>query len=210
MKVVRVVAAVICDSLERPTKIFATARGYDTIVVSPFLTDSVVLKMAGNAKSKKLITRITSASKKVFEAFDEVWIPKEEILNNEILEEVYCLAETLVDGHQAVLMLDGDGIVIAHHAQRAHHVLPDLIVVAVAHRTEDPGTMDFVAVMLGVQHALGLGVDLVDLGVLGVEEVDGVARAAGRGPGGADLRAGRRGLLRARAAAARSHPGHRQ
>lgn len=28
MKVVRVVAAVICDSLERPTKIFATARGY--------------------------------------------------------------------------------------------------------------------------------------------------------------------------------------
>lgn len=28
MKVIRVVAAVICDSLERPTKIFATARGY--------------------------------------------------------------------------------------------------------------------------------------------------------------------------------------
>lgn len=60
---------------------------YDTIVVSPFLTDSVVLKMAENAKSKKLITRISSASKKAFEAFDEVWIPKEEILNNEILEE---------------------------------------------------------------------------------------------------------------------------
>ena len=28
MKIVRVVAAVICDSLEHPTKIFATARGY--------------------------------------------------------------------------------------------------------------------------------------------------------------------------------------
>lgn len=28
MRVVRVVAAVICDSLERPTKILATARGY--------------------------------------------------------------------------------------------------------------------------------------------------------------------------------------
>lgn len=60
---------------------------YDTIVVSPFLTDSVVSKMAENAKNKKLITRMSSASKKVFEAFDEVWIPKEEILNNEVLEE---------------------------------------------------------------------------------------------------------------------------
>lgn len=28
MKTIRVAAAVICDSLERPTKIFATARGY--------------------------------------------------------------------------------------------------------------------------------------------------------------------------------------
>ena len=28
MKTIRVVAAVICDSLEQPTKIFATARGY--------------------------------------------------------------------------------------------------------------------------------------------------------------------------------------
>lgn len=28
MKIVRVVAAVICDSLEHPTRIFATARGY--------------------------------------------------------------------------------------------------------------------------------------------------------------------------------------
>ena len=60
---------------------------YDTIVVSPFLTDSVVSKMAQNAKNKKIITRMSSASKKVFEAFDEVWIPKEEILNNEVLEE---------------------------------------------------------------------------------------------------------------------------
>ena len=28
MKTVRVVAAVICDSMEKPTKVFATARGY--------------------------------------------------------------------------------------------------------------------------------------------------------------------------------------
>ena len=28
MKTIKVVAAVICDSLEKPTKIFATARGY--------------------------------------------------------------------------------------------------------------------------------------------------------------------------------------
>jgi 8-oxo-dGTP diphosphatase len=28
MKTIRVVAAVICDSMEQPTKIFATARGY--------------------------------------------------------------------------------------------------------------------------------------------------------------------------------------
>ena len=75
-------------------------------------------------------------------------------------------------------MLDGDGVVVADHAQRAHHVLPNLVVVTVAHGAEDPGAVDFVAVVLGVQHAVGLGVDLVDLGVLGVEEVDGLAQVA--------------------------------
>jgi len=60
---------------------------YDTIVASPFLTDSIVSKIAENSGTKKLITRVTAASKKAFDVFDEVWIPKEEILNNEVLEE---------------------------------------------------------------------------------------------------------------------------
>ena len=81
--------------------------------------------------------------------------------------------------HQAVLVLDGNGVVIAHHPQGAHRC---------PSRSDGRGRSprsgrsscdaDFVGIGLGVQHAVDAGVDLVDLGVLGVEEVDGVAQVA--------------------------------
>ena len=70
-------------------------------------------------------------------------------------------AQALVLAHEAVLMLDADGIVIAHHPQGADDILPVQGVVAIAAAAENPGAVDFIAIRTGIQHAVDGGVVLV-------------------------------------------------
>ena len=78
-------------------------RAYDLIVVSPFLSDSIISKMAdATLYNKKIITRITAASQKVFDSFGEVWVPKDGILTDEILEET-SVEETKRDLHAKII-----------------------------------------------------------------------------------------------------------
>lgn len=57
------------------------------IVVSPFLTDSVVTKLAETPQQKVLITRSGSVTLKSWESFREIYVPREVLLNDEVLEE---------------------------------------------------------------------------------------------------------------------------
>ena len=99
------------------------------------------------------------------------------------LEEGDRFLQSLVDGHEAVLMLDGQDSVVAAEAEVGDQVSPVGLAVAVAHGAEDPGAVQLVGVVLGVQHAVGGGVVLVDLGVLGVDVVDGALQLADGGHG---------------------------
>ena len=67
------------------------------------------------------------------------------------LEHVTSLDQAFVLAHQAVLMLDGENIVIPHQTQLADKVLPEQLVVAIADRAENPGTVQLVAIGPGVQ-----------------------------------------------------------
>ena len=49
--------------------------------------------------------------------------------------------------HEAVLVLDADGVVIACHAQLGDDVPPVLLAVAIAHGAEDPGPLQLLPVM---------------------------------------------------------------
>ena len=80
-------------------------------------------------------------------------------------------------------MLDGQDLIVAAEAEVGDHVSPVGLAVAVAHGAEDPGAVQLVGVVLGVQHAVGGGVVLVDLGVLGVDVVDGALQLADGGHG---------------------------
>ncbi len=86
--------------------------------------------------------------------------------------------QTLVDGHDAVLVLDGQYLVVAAETEVGDHVSPVGLAVAVAHGAEDPRAVQFVAVVLGIQNTVGGGVVLVDLGVLGVDVVNGTLQLA--------------------------------
>ena len=80
-------------------------------------------------------------------------------------------------------MLDGQDLIVAAEAEVGDHVSPVGLAVAVAHGAEDPGAVQLVAVVLGVQNTVGGGVVLVDLGVLGVDVVDGALQLADGGHG---------------------------
>jgi len=80
-------------------------------------------------------------------------------------------------------MLDGEYVVIADKAKVADHVAPVLKIVAVADGTEYPASVDFVAVMLGIEHAVDGGVELVDLCILCVDMVYRAAELAYGGNG---------------------------
>ena len=78
-------------------------RAFDLIIVSPFLSDGIVSKMAdATLYNKRIITRITAASQKVFDSFGEVWVPKDGILTDEILEETTA-EETKRDLHAKII-----------------------------------------------------------------------------------------------------------
>ena len=65
----------------RATELFDDKR--DLFVVSPFLSDDVVKKLTESPWRKVLVTRKASVTKKVTEAFDEVYITKEVLTDNE-------------------------------------------------------------------------------------------------------------------------------
>ena len=79
------------------------------------------------------------------------------------------LAETLVDAHEAVLVLDGENAVVAYELKVGNEIAPVAFAVAEADGAEYPGAVDLVAVVLGVKHAVLGGVVGIDLGVLGTQ-----------------------------------------
>ena len=74
-------------------------------------------------------------------------------------------------------MLDADGVVIADQPQLGNNSLPEVHTVTVTHSTEDPGTVQFLAVVLGIQHTVHGGVDGIHIGILGVEVEDSTGLA---------------------------------
>ena len=86
--------------------------------------------------------------------------------------------ESFVAGHQAVFMLNADDIVIADHSQVADDILPLLIVMAITDGTEDPGTVNLVAIMFGIQHAVDRCVDGVNLRILCMKVINRLAQLA--------------------------------
>jgi len=57
------------------------------ILVSPFLSDGVVKALTASAKQTALITRKTSVTPTVLSSFQDVFVTKELVLGNELLEE---------------------------------------------------------------------------------------------------------------------------
>ena len=70
-------------------------------------------------------------------------------------------------------MLNRENAVIAYETERGNKVTPILLTVAEADRAEYPRTVDLVAVMLGIENAGALGVEFIDLRILGMNVVDG-------------------------------------
>src|ERR1039458_4735774 len=73
--------------------------------------------------------------------------------DHDSIEERGRFREAFLGRHQAVLVFDGEHVIVAEHAQRADEFLPPLGVVAVAAGAEDPGTIALVGITLGIQHA---------------------------------------------------------
>ena len=57
------------------------------LIVSPFLSKSVLKKMTDNAKKKILITRLSSVKPDIYALFDEVYVPVAGIENDNVLED---------------------------------------------------------------------------------------------------------------------------
>ena len=75
---------------------------YQLLVVSPFLSDTVVDMITANPKYKTLITRKTSVSPKVLKRFDYVYITKDAIMNDELLGQTDESAQSKRDVHAKV------------------------------------------------------------------------------------------------------------
>src|SRR5690606_31739891 len=91
------------------------------------------------------------------------------------------LLQPLFERHQAVLMPHAEHVVIADEPQIADKVLPEAEVMPVADRAEDPRAVKLVSVGLGVEHAVDLRVERVDLRVFGVDVEDRLAQLADGG-----------------------------
>jgi hypothetical protein len=74
----------------------------ELIIVSPFLSESIIKKLSASPSPKMLITRKNSVSKKILESFDEVYITKESVLEDELLEETNLLGEPSRDIHAKI------------------------------------------------------------------------------------------------------------
>jgi len=59
----------------------------DLIVISPFLSDGIIKSISNHAKRKTLITRKNSVNQTIMNCFSEIYITKDVILNDELLEE---------------------------------------------------------------------------------------------------------------------------
>lgn len=79
-------------------------------------------------------------------------------------------------------MFDRKRAIITYHAQIADHITPYVRAVTVTDGPEDPTALGNVAIRSHVQHAIQAGIEGVNLGVLGMEMIDGITqRADGRG-----------------------------
>jgi hypothetical protein len=78
------------------------ADAYQLLVISPFLSDAVVNMITAKPKYKTLITRKASVSPKVLKCFDEVYITKDIVMNDELLEESGNPSESQRDVHAKV------------------------------------------------------------------------------------------------------------
>ena len=106
--------------------------------------------------------------------FDPPW-GAGRIADNQVVKEIGGLGEAFLGRHQRILMLNGEHIVVAVHAQRADEFLPPLGAVTVAAGAENPGTMLFVGVQLHIKHAGAGQVDGIDLRILGVDVENRIA-----------------------------------
>lgn len=75
----------VSSSSTNPVSLFSDALSL--IVVSPFLTDSVIKQITSRPNDKILITRKSSVTQSVFESFDEVYIVKDGVIDDDLLEE---------------------------------------------------------------------------------------------------------------------------
>lgn len=67
-------------------KIFADAK--KLIVVSPFLSEGEIKKLTKNKEKKVLFSRALKVTQEILDCFDQVYVPKTGIENNQLLEEV--------------------------------------------------------------------------------------------------------------------------
>lgn len=98
--------------------------------------------------------------------------------DDDLLKEGGGLTEALGSSHQGIFVFDADGTVIASEAQGGDDLLPGFGTVAVAAGAEEPGTLFFLGVRLGVQNSDDARVHVVDFAVLGVNVEDRVAEHA--------------------------------
>jgi len=75
---------------------------HELIVISPFLSDGVVKMLTERPWKKTLITRKNSVTQKVMDSFDDVYIAKDVVLGNELLEEANPRIEANRDIHAKI------------------------------------------------------------------------------------------------------------
>src|SRR5204862_6517928 len=96
------------------------------------------------------------------------------------LEKTDRFLQSFADGHEAVLVLDGKRAVVPGHAQRRNEIAPEMSRVPITDRTKNPGTIDLVLVMLGVEHAIAPRVPFLHRRILGVDVPDRAGQRAHR------------------------------
>ena len=65
-----------------------------------------------------------------------------------LLQEGDGVCQTLLGGHEAILMLDGHDLIVADEAEVGDHISPVVKAVAVADAAEDPGAVELVGIVL--------------------------------------------------------------
>ena len=81
--------------------IFSDANGL--IMVSPFLSEGIIKRLTETPHQTALITRKTSLTPSIFSRFQSVYVPREELLDNALLEEADKQAEEKRDLHAKII-----------------------------------------------------------------------------------------------------------